>query len=85
LDASKKVARILEKGLNVKRVAMVFEGQGVNHIHTKLYPMHNVNTTKFGDLTGNVYFKEYPGYITTLVGPTRSNEELNKVRDKIVN
>jgi diadenosine tetraphosphate (Ap4A) HIT family hydrolase len=83
LNASKKVARILEKGLNVKRVAMVFEGQGVNHIHTKLFPMHNVNTTKFGNLTGNVYFKEYPGYITTLVGPQKSTEELNKVAEKI--
>ncbi len=83
LNASKEVAKILEKGLNVERVAMVFEGQGVNHIHTKLYPMHNVNTAKFGDLTGNVYFKEYPGYITTLVGPKRSPEELKKVADKI--
>ena len=45
--------------------------------------MHNVNTAKFGDLTGNVYFKEYPGYITTLVGPKRSPEELKKVADKI--
>ena len=44
LIASRKVTKVLEKGLKVKRIAMVFEGQGVNHIHTKLYPMHNVNT-----------------------------------------
>jgi diadenosine tetraphosphate (Ap4A) HIT family hydrolase len=83
LIASRKVAKVLEKGLKVKRIAMVFEGQGVNHIHTKLYPMHNVNTKKFGDLVGNNYFKEYPGYITTLVGPKKSNEELKKVVNEI--
>jgi diadenosine tetraphosphate (Ap4A) HIT family hydrolase len=84
LNASKEVAKLLEKGLNVKKIAMVFEGEGVNHIHTKLYPMHNIDISKFGELNGNVYFKEYPGYITTLVGPTKSNEELNKVREKIL-
>src|SRR3989344_3796191 len=36
--ASKKVAKLLEKGLEVKRVAMVMEGMGVNHAHIKLYP-----------------------------------------------
>ncbi|MFH1802760.1 MAG: HIT family protein [archaeon] len=83
LNTSKKVAKILEKGLKVKRVAMVFEGQGVNHIHTKLYPMHNVNTEKFGELSKGQYFEEYPGYITTLVGPEKSIEELNKIAEEI--
>ena len=85
LEVSKKVAKILEKGLGVKRVAMVFEGQGVNHIHTKLYPMHNVDISKFEDLSGAVYFKEYPGYITTLVGPKKSFEELQEVAKEIKN
>jgi len=83
MEASKKVAKILEKGLGVKRVSMVFEGQGVNHIHTKLYPMHNIDTSKFGDLSGNIYFNEYPGYITTLIGPKKSDEELERVAKKI--
>jgi len=83
LKFSKKVARTLEKGLNIKRVAMVFEGQGVNHIHTKLYPMHKVNIKKFGELSGNVYFKKYPGYITTEIGPEKSMKELKKVAERI--
>ena len=41
--ASKKVAKILEKGLNVKRVAMVMEGLGLNHAHIKLYPLYGLN------------------------------------------
>jgi histidine triad (HIT) family protein len=83
LKASKKAAKVLERGLNVKKVAMVFEGQGVNHIHAKLYPMHNIDTGRFGDLTGNIYFKEYPGYITTLTGPEKSIKELKKIAEKI--
>jgi len=86
LETSKTIAKILEKGLNVKRVAMVFEGQGVNHVHTKLYPMHNINISKFGELLGkNTYFDNYPGYITTLVGPKKTSEELNKIAKEIIN
>jgi diadenosine tetraphosphate (Ap4A) HIT family hydrolase len=83
LKTTKKVAKFIEKGLKVKRIAMVFEGQGVNHIHAKLYPMHNVDLNKVGDLKGNVFFNNYPGYITTEIGPQKSMEELNKVAEKI--
>lgn len=82
---SKKVARILEKGLKVKKIAMVFEGQGVDHIHTKLYPMHKINDKKFGELSGNVYFEKYPGYITTLIGPFADNKKREKTLRKILN
>lgn len=83
LLVSKKVSKILEKGLNVKKVSMVFEGQGVNHIHTKLYPMHKINDSKFGELLGGVYFKKYPGYITTLVGPFQDIKKREKTIKKI--
>ena len=43
--ACKEVSRILEKGLNVKRVAMVMEGMGVNHAHIKLYPLSRYERT----------------------------------------
>ena len=39
---SKKIAKLLEKKLNVKRVAMVMEGMGIDHIHIKLYPLHGL-------------------------------------------
>lgn len=85
LLVSKKVAKILEKGLGVKKVAMVFEGQGVDHIHTKLYPMHKINDKRFGELSGNVFFKKYPGYITTLVGPFQDVKKREKTVKKIKN
>jgi diadenosine tetraphosphate (Ap4A) HIT family hydrolase len=68
---AKKVAKFLEKKLKVKRVVMVMEGMGVNHAHIKLYPIYKSNEIK--------------GYITTQLGPRKSTEELNKVRNKIVN
>jgi len=66
--ASKKVATILKKKLKVQRVGIVIEGLGVNHTHVKLYPLYNLGE----------------GYITTQLGPKKSNEELNKIRDKII-
>jgi len=84
LEVSKKVAKILEKGLLVKKVAMVFEGQGVNHIHTKLYPMHDIDESKFGELSGNIYFEKYPGYITTLIGQPADLDSRKKIANEII-
>src|SRR5438552_428998 len=39
--ASKKVAKLLDAKLDdVARTGMIVEGFGVDHVHTKLYPMH---------------------------------------------
>jgi histidine triad (HIT) family protein len=82
--AAKKVAKLLEKKLKVKRVAIVMEGMGVNHVHIKLYPLHGLDEKfKDSELKGNIYFDKYPGYVTTLVGPQKSTEELNKIAEKI--
>ena len=82
----KKVAKILEKGLKVKRVAIVMEGLGVNHVHIKLYPIHGLNE-KFVEIWANdkIYFDKYTGYISTQLGPELSIEERQKVVDKILN
>jgi len=82
--AVKKVAKLLEEKLGVKRVAVVMEGLGVNHVHIKLYPIHGLDE-KFKEfwVKEKVYFEKYPGYITTLLGPQKSNEELNIIAEKI--
>ena len=84
LLSTKKVAKILEKGLNVKRVAMVVEGMEIDHLHTKLYPLHGLDK-KFEKMIAKeqVYFERYPAYITTLEGPEKSKEELEKTAEKI--
>lgn len=82
--ASRKVAKLLVKGLKVKRVSFVIEGMGVNHIHIKLYPLHGLKE-KFTEIWAKekVYFDSYPGYLTTLTGPEKSIEEREKVARKI--
>ena len=78
--ASRKVAKLLIKGLKVKRVSFVMEGMGVNHIHVKLYPLHGLKE-KFTEMWAKekVYFDSYPGYLTTQLGPQKPIDDLNKV------
>ncbi len=82
--AVRKVAKLLERGLNVKRVAIVLEGMGVNHVHIKLYPLYGIEE-KFKETWAKEkkYFNKYEGYISTQLGPQKSNEELKKVAEKI--
>lgn len=84
MQATKQVAKKLEKALNVKRVAVVFEGTGVAHVHAKLYPLH-------GELGGQTdvwtkhqeFYPNYPGYISTVEGPKMSDAELDEIQEKI--
>jgi diadenosine tetraphosphate (Ap4A) HIT family hydrolase len=82
--ATKKVAKFLEEKLNVKRVAIVMEGLGVNHVHIKLYPIYGLEE-KFEEIwvDEKIYFEKYKGYISTQLGPKKSIEELNKIAEKI--
>lgn len=85
MKATKEVANILEKALDVKRVALVFEGTGVAHVHAKLIPLHGPladETDVWGDTTE--FVKEYRGYITTLEGPKMDDEQLNDIQSKIL-
>ncbi len=84
--AGKKVAKLLENGLGVKRVGIVMEGTGINHAHLKLYPMHGL-TQKFGDVFENEkqFFETYPGYLMTKSGEQWSMEKLNEVAKEILN
>lgn len=40
--ASREVIDLIKQGLEVKRVALVVEGMGINHAHIKLYPLHHL-------------------------------------------
>jgi histidine triad (HIT) family protein len=83
MRAVKRVANMLEQKLNVRRVHMVFEGTGVNHLHIKLYP-----AIGYGSEPGPAdyvarKFESYPGYVTSAVGPEASEEELKAVQKEI--
>ena len=39
MSAAKKVSLLLEKSFDIDRVAALFEGMEVDHLHMKLYPL----------------------------------------------
>ena len=82
-EASRTVAKLMIKKLKVKRVAIVVEGLGVDHTHIKLYPIHGLKK-KFQETwsTERVFFKTYPGYLSTQLGPELTREELKKLSIK---
>lgn len=85
LLASKRVANILEKALDVSRVALVFEGTGVAYVHAKLYPLHGPiasQTDVWSDTTE--FVEEYRGWLTTLEGPKMDDTRLDEIQAKII-
>ena len=82
--AARKVARILERGLGVKRVAMVMEGMGVNHAHYKLYPLHGLKDENEAVIAeGTAHYDEYPGYVCTRMGEKADFGELQELAKRI--
>lgn len=85
LLATKRVANILEKAFETSRVALVFEGTGVAHVHAKLYPLHGQlasATDVWSDTTE--YAEEYRGWITTLEGPKMEDTMLDEIQRKTI-
>ena len=85
MRAVRQVAKLLERAFATPRVALVFEGTGVAHVHAKLYPLH-------GDLAGrtdvwaeNAEFHDtYRGWLTTTEGPKMDDAELDSIQAKIL-
>ena len=67
--ATKKVAKLLDLSVEgVARTGMFFEGYGVDHLHSKLFPMHGTgNDSAFKPLSSDnpKYFHHYEGYISS--------------------
>ncbi len=81
--ATKKVAKLLEKALQVTRIGMVFEGEAVPHVHAKLYPMHHIQDDRSMFPKQNVFFPVYPGYISSIEGPKMDDERLQELQQMI--
>jgi len=80
----KRIARLIDKNLGVRRTAMVMEGMGVDHAHIKLYPLHGLDE-KFQEMLPRetVFFDKYKGYITTQLGPKTDIKKLEQIAKKI--
>ncbi len=85
LRATRQVARLLQRALDVQRVALVFEGTGVAYVHAKLIPLHGelaAQTDVWSDHTS--YSDNYQGFITTAEGPAMPDEQLTVIQQKII-
>ena len=84
MKAAKAVAKLLEKAMEVPRVALVFEGTGVAYVHAKLIPLHGDLAAKTGVWSKHTEFsEEYNGFLTTAEGPHMSEERLTAIQEKI--
>lgn len=86
---SKKVAHLLDGKLEgVGRTALVLEGFGVDHVHTKLYPLPNTAhlDSQWQPVKSDhkVYFDSYPGYICSNDYLKASDKELDKLVELIL-
>jgi diadenosine tetraphosphate (Ap4A) HIT family hydrolase len=85
LEATQKVAKLLEKAFDTPRVALVFEGTGVAHVHAKLYPLHGKLAAETDVWSKHQeFYPEYVGYISTVEGPRMSDDELTQIQQKII-
>ncbi|MBI2667229.1 HIT family protein [Candidatus Woesearchaeota archaeon] len=87
--ATKKVAKLIDSKLeDVGRTGMIFEGFGIDHVHTKLFPMHGTaDMTKWKEIKSNVdkFFTKYEGYISSHDFKREDDKKLKKLAEKIRN
>lgn len=84
LAATRTVAKQLKTALGVTRVALVFEGTGVAHVHAKLMPLHGELASQTDVWSKETEFTDtYRGWITTLEGPEMSREKLLAIQQEI--
>ena len=86
--ASKQVAKLLDRAFpDVGRCGVVFEGFGVDHLHTKLYPLHGTaNMAEWRMIESgpkNDFYEQYPGYISSHDSHRADDKELAKLAAQI--
>lgn len=85
LRAVKTVANILEKAFDTPRVALIFEGTGIAHVHAKLIPLHGKLASETDVWSPHKEFhEEYQGWLTTAEGPKMDDAELDEIQARIV-
>jgi diadenosine tetraphosphate (Ap4A) HIT family hydrolase len=87
MNATKTVANLLTDAFNdVARTGIVAEGFGVDHAHTKLFPMHGtapMDEWREHPSQIDTYFEEYPGYLSSHDSKQVGRDELARVAEKI--
>ncbi|MCY4088518.1 MAG: HIT family protein [Candidatus Saccharibacteria bacterium] len=87
-----KVSRLASQKISgaykdVDRCALVFEGMMVDHLHSKIIPLHqtvNYQGQHMNQPYSDDFFEAYAGYITTMQPKDMAQpEDLQRVADKI--
>lgn len=85
--ASKKVGKLIDSKLeDVGRTGLIFEGYGVDHIHSKLFPMHgtaDMSTWKPIESRKETFYEQYPGFISSHDAGRADDEKLAALAKKI--
>lgn len=86
--ATKRVAKLLDSYFkDVARCGMFFEGWGVDHLHTKLFPMHGTGDVKHWQMIESkkirTYFEIYPGYLSSNDSHRADDKELAELAKKL--
>lgn len=86
LNAGKVVAKKLDSVLeDVGRTGFIFEGFGVDHLHLKLFPMHNTTADTWKQHVSRIekYFDTYEGYLSSHDSARADDTALAKLAQKI--
>lgn len=85
--ASQIVAKKLVQAFpDVGRCGMFLEGFGVNHLHSKLFPMHGTGEMKEWQQIESkepVFFEHYPGFLSSQEGKRADDQELARIAQQI--
>lgn len=84
--AAKKVGKLIDSKFDdVGRTGLIFEGFGVDHAHTKLFPMHGTKLNEWQQISSNIdkYFEKYEGYISSHNGKRADDKDLEKTAERI--
>ncbi len=87
--ATKTVALILDNYFDdVARCGMFFEGYGVDHLHSKLFPMHGTKSTDdswqpIESTTNNTFYQKYPGYLSSNSSDRADDQKLAALAESI--
>jgi histidine triad (HIT) family protein len=87
MRAARKVARGIDGALDdVGRTGMVFEGFGVDHLHAKLFPMHQTADMKEWkpiESPRKEFYEAYPGFLSSHDAERKNDAELEKTAQRI--
>lgn len=86
LKAARKVAKLLDCKLDdVGRTGLMIEGFGIDHLHAKLFPMHDTVMKEWKPIDSHVnkYFEKYEGYMSSHDHKRADDKELERLAKKI--